>query len=97
MQGGVCNSVRFWKDPWGDSLASDLFRRAFSYALNEDISVGHFLSANTRATNFALPLSPQALQEIRLMQVASSHIVLNNASHDQWTYIWGAEKYASNQ
>ena len=30
------------------------------------------------------------------MQIATTDIALDASSHDQWTYIWGAAKYASN-
>ena len=87
----------FWKDKWGSDVASVLFPRAFSYALIEDVSAADFLSATTLSANFALPLSAQALQEVRMMQQVTADIVLDSATHDQWTYTWGAEKYTSRQ
>ena len=59
------NSILFWKDPWGNNMAYDMFPIAFSFAINEDVSASDFLFANSLAANFTLPLSTQALQEIR--------------------------------
>ena len=61
---GNGSSILFWKDSWGDIIASDGFPRAFSFARDEDVSVQKFLSADSLGANFHLPLSPKALQEI---------------------------------
>jgi hypothetical protein len=50
--------------------------------------VQHFLSASRLADSFNLPLSPEALDEVRSIQRGSNHIQLCN-EHDMWTYPWG--------
>ena len=40
------NSFLFWKDPWGNNMASDMFPGAFSFAINEYVSDSDFLSDN---------------------------------------------------
>jgi hypothetical protein len=82
-------------DDWLDSIKSETFPRAFSYCTNEDISVQQFLSAGRLAVNFWLPLSPEALEEVREMQNMTTVIQLT-PDHDSWTYIWG-DKYTPSQ
>jgi hypothetical protein len=81
----------FWKDDWIGNIKSEIFPRAFSYCTNEDISVQQFLSASRLANNFPLPLSPEALEEVRGMQDMTSLLQLV-PNHDVWTYTWG-DKY----
>jgi hypothetical protein len=81
----------FWKDDWLDSIKSEIFPRAFSYCTNEDIFVQQFLSAGRLADNFWLPLSPEALEEVREMQNMTTLIQLT-PDHDTWIYTWG-DKY----
>jgi hypothetical protein len=81
-------STLFWKDAWLDQINSEAFPRAFSFALEEDISVQRFLSASSLPDSFHLPLSPETLDEVMLIQRESNHIQLCN-EHDVWTYPWG--------
>jgi hypothetical protein len=62
---GNGGTALFWKDKWLNTILSDEYPRAFSFALSEDVPVTDFLSATSLAENFNLPLSPKALQEIR--------------------------------
>jgi hypothetical protein len=78
----------FWKDEWLDNVKAETFPRAFSYCTNEDISIQHFLSAGSLADNFWLPLSPEALEEVREMQSLTAVIQMTH-DHDTWTYKWG--------
>ena len=50
-------NVLFWKDSWDDNIIADKYPRAFSYTINEDISVNDFLSITTLCEAFHLPLS----------------------------------------
>jgi hypothetical protein len=58
-------STLFWKDMWLSQLNSEQFRRAFSFATEEDVSVQEFLAASSLSANFYMPLSPQALAEVQ--------------------------------
>ena len=91
------DTILFWKDPWKDQLASESYPRAFSFALDEDVSATDFLSADTLGANFHLPLSSQAIQELRHAQEDTAHIVLDNSSNDKWSYLWGSDQYSSSQ
>ena len=53
----------------------------FSYAKNEDIYVQDFLTNGDLASLFHLPLSPQALGEVRELQDISSDIVIDATTH----------------
>jgi hypothetical protein len=56
--------------------------------------VQQFLTAGSLADNFWLPLSPQALDEVRTLQTDSA-ITLQDED-DSWSYPWG-ETYTSSQ
>ena len=86
---GNGNSVLFWKDNWTDKPASDIYLRAFSFCKDEDISVRKFLGANTLAENFNLPLSPEAMAEVRSLQQDSLSLTLQSNDKDEWIYPWG--------
>jgi hypothetical protein len=62
----------FWKDYWLEGTLQETYPRAFSYSSSEDVSVQQFLSASRLADNFWLPLSPQALEEVRSLQIDSA-------------------------
>jgi hypothetical protein len=84
----------FWKDSWLDGILQEVFPRAFSYSTSEDVSVQQFLTAGSLADNFWLPLSPQALEEVRTLQTDSA-ITLQDED-DSWSYPWGGT-YTSSQ
>jgi hypothetical protein len=88
-------TVLFWKDKWLNTIVSDEYPIAFSYAIAEDVTVQSFLSATSLAENFNLPLSPEALQEVRNLQGDASHITIHENTQDKWTYEWASDKYSS--
>jgi hypothetical protein len=92
---GQGNTVLFWKDVWMGEVAAEYCPRAFSFALGEYVSVQQFLTAPTLATNFSLPVSPEAMDEIRDLQVFSRDVVLDPSNKDRWTYVWGSSDYTS--
>jgi hypothetical protein len=71
------------------------FPRAYSFSSSEDISVQNFLQARRLADNFHLPLSPEALEDVRNIQRNTTHILLQDGSHDKWNYAWGTNIYSS--
>ena len=79
----------FWKDLWLDLEPAQSYPRAYSFAKKEDISVQEFLSSGDLATLFHLPLSPQAMDELRDLQLATRHISMTNTTDgDDWTFAW---------
>jgi hypothetical protein len=92
---GNGRTALFWKDKWLNTILSDEYPRAFSYALTEDITVTDFLSATSLAENFNLPLSPEALQEVRQLQIDAQHVDLQQNTQDKWVYEWKSDKYSS--
>jgi hypothetical protein len=64
----------FWKASWLGTVNSESFPRAFSYAIEEDMSVQKFLNSARLSDTFLLPLSPEALDEVRTMQHIASNI-----------------------
>jgi hypothetical protein len=83
-------STLFWKDVWLDQVNAEAFPRAFSFVKDEDVSVHQFLSASRLADSFHLPISPEAMEEVRSIQRKSSHIQLSD-DHDIWSYPWGKQ------
>jgi hypothetical protein len=62
------SSILFWKDLWLDDIASDIYPRTYSFVINEDIYVEEFLTSDSLANLFHLPLSPEAMGELRELQ-----------------------------
>ena len=56
MKIGAGDTALFWKDDWNNSIYAESFPRAFSYTLNEDISVKALLTSADLHVNFHLPL-----------------------------------------
>jgi hypothetical protein len=71
-----------------NSILSEEFPRAYSFSSSEDVYVQKFLSARRLADNFHLPLSPEALEDVRNIQRNTTHILLQDGSHDKWNYAW---------
>ena len=92
------STVLFWKDAWISEELAITHPRAFSFALQEDISVQAFLTADNLASLFHLPLSPQAMDEIRSLQGITEHVTMDNSVHgDDWELIWGSSNYSSSK
>ena len=85
-------SVLFWKDNWNQSILAEQYPRAFSYVLNEDLSVQNFLTASTLQATFQLPLSLQAHDELKLLQLDMAAVVLEDQD-DVWSYCWGSNVF----
>ena len=86
----VCGTmVLFWKDLWDDQPLQDSHPCAFSHSLNKDVSVKDFLGITSLGMAFHLPLSPQALDEVRHMQTIASSFQPMASSSDVWHYTWG--------
>jgi hypothetical protein len=84
----------FWKDVWLEETTEAAFPRAFSCATNEDIYVKEFLIAPRLSDNFLLPLSPQAMDELRDLQAKTATELTSNS--DVWSYPW-SPAYTSSQ
>ena len=64
----VGDTILMWKDLWLEFVLEESHPRAFSFALNKDISVKDFLGSTSLHETFHLPLSIQALDEVRDLQ-----------------------------
>jgi hypothetical protein len=84
----------FSKDVWMNEIAEEAFPRAFSFSVNEDVSVKEFLNAPRLFDNFLLPLSPQALEEVKELQARTAIELTPNS--DVWSYPCGPV-YSSRQ
>lgn len=93
---GDGSTALFWKDMWHDRLLELSHPRAFSFAKEEDTSVADFLAMTTLHEEFYLPVSSQAREEIRELQMITAHTGPWIGASDEWVCSWGP-KYSSRQ
>lgn len=88
-----------WKDMWLDQILATSHPRAFSFALNEDISVREFLGSTGLVAAFHLPLSMQAFEEVRDLQSLTVNVGEDETTGDDdtWTYIWDSGRFSARQ
>ena len=89
---GNGSSTLFWKDNWSQSIYADSCPRAYSYAISEDVSVQHIFTSPHLQENFHLPLSIQAHDELRSIQLEVAENTLTE-EHDTWQCIWGGNTF----
>lgn len=87
----------FWKDKWQSNLLQDQFPRLFSYAMNGNISVREMLLEEDRTQFFHLPMSPQAFQELQVLEGVISQVHLDPDVHDVWNTVWKDGIYTSSR
>lgn len=69
----------FWKDMWANNILIEQYPRAYSFAIDEDVSIKDFLAITSLSMAFHTPLSPQAFDEVRNMQ-ADTALVTTSSS-----------------
>jgi hypothetical protein len=78
---GNGETVLFWKDSWHvNGLLCDQFPRLFSFSLNEDATVAELAHSPDLSSNFLLPLSVQAFEELHQIQCYLNGLI--TASND---------------
>ena len=82
-----------WKDLWAVDVLENSHPHVFSFAMHEDETVKEFLESTAMSEAFHLPLSPQALDEVRDIQQLSTHMHLSTSDNDVWYYTWGKSIY----
>lgn len=88
---GDGRTTLFWKDLWQDQLLMESHPRAYSFTKLEDASVAALLGITTAHDGFHLPLSPQARNEVRDLQLLTEGMNTDNECNDVWTCVWGGE------
>jgi hypothetical protein len=68
------------KDLWLNDILMEHYTRAHSYVLNEDVSVQKFLSSDRLLDNFLLPLSAEALGELKDLQLKCAHVYMTETN-----------------
>jgi hypothetical protein len=91
---GDGSSVSFWGDIWLDGVLLQKFPRLVSYARNEEVSVLQVMEAEDLDSLFILPLSPQASEELEMLQWQLANMPYDQEAVDKWIPIWG-NKYTS--
>ena len=87
------DTVLVWKDLWAPDILQASHPHAFSFAMHEDETVKDFLESTALSETFHLPLSPQALDEVRDIQQISTHAHPSASVNDIWYYTWGKSIY----
>ena len=82
-----------WKDLWAGDILESSHPHAFSFSMHEDETVKDFLESTALSEAFHLPLSPQALDEVRDIQRLSTHMHPSTSVNDVWHYTWGKSVY----
>lgn len=67
----------------------------YTLAKNKNISVAEFLLNNSIESQFHIPLSAQAHEELIKLQELIQDIQIQEHSKDTWQYIWGSSVYSS--
>ena len=95
----VGDTVLMWKDLWLESVLEESHPQAFSFALNEDISIKDFLGSTSLHETFHLPLSVQAHGEVCDLQQKVLYVGNHEDSyiHDTWEYCWGSKDFKANR
>jgi hypothetical protein len=93
---GDGSTILFWKDKWRYLVPAQAYPELFSFAKKPDIS---FLAATSTldfTTNFNLPLSVQAHDQLSLLQskVESLHL---STEFDTWMYTWGSTIFSTSK
>lgn len=95
---GAGDTILLWKDLWdNDGLLQDTFRRLFSFAKEEDISLAQFIADPEPHHHFHLPLSVQAREELDEMNVKLGNTTLDQMQADEWILCWGDANYKPNK
>jgi hypothetical protein len=95
---GKGGTILFWKDLWHtNSLLCDQFSRLFSFALDEDITVGDMVGAAELTSMFNLPLSAQAYHELIQVQSYLQMVSTNDQIKDTRVFPWGSSSYTSSK
>ena len=72
-----------------NAIYADKYPRAFSYVHEENLSVRVFLTATTLHETFQLPLSMQAHEELKMLQLDVMDVTFEEHD-DVWSYCWGS-------
>ena len=83
----------FWKDLWRVDVLQISHPRAFSFAMQEDVSVAKAMANMDMHATFHLHVSPEALAEIQDIQSQPTWISPSTSLHDVWHYSWGSTLY----
>jgi hypothetical protein len=93
--------VLVWKYNWHDNILLDSFSRIFSFATDTDVSLKVMLDCDNLAKladHFAIPISPQAMEELQL--IAAMIVLLNQEEEkrnqsDSWDFFMHNGQYSS--
>jgi hypothetical protein len=95
---GRGDTTLFWKDILNFGSLQQLYPHPFSFAMEPNCSVSHFLDLLPDYSSlFHLPLSIVASHQLGELvdSIAEWNREVNDK--DQWTYIWGSSIYTSNK
>lgn len=90
------DTILLWKDIWlSEQVLQEKYSRLFSFALDEDISLAKFYENPDPASNFHLPLSLEATQELDSLNDQLHTVSLEPLVADEWITCWGDTSFNS--
>lgn len=90
------DTILLWKDIWiSDEVLQVKYNHLFSFALDEDISLAKYHDNPEPASNFHLPLSLEARQELDSLNEQLHLVVLEPLVADEWITCWGDTTFKS--
>jgi hypothetical protein len=92
---GRGDTVLFWTDRWCNGTMQSLFPRLFSFALDNNLSVGEFCAEEDKAGLFQLPLSQQAFGELQELQPLLGQLHFDFQQPDKWSTVWPEGNFTS--
>ena len=92
---GDGSTVLFWGDLWGPVILAQAFPALSQAATNISASVMDIVTAPDLVSVVNLPLSQQTYEELIDLQDLLTSITYDPGTNDQWSFIWGNNKYSS--
>lgn len=85
---GDGTTMLFWEDLWSDEIIAQSFPRLASFASTRLISVKEAMQNDHLDNLLLLPLSQEAFQELKQLNVVLQTQQYDEDSKDVWTYPW---------
>ena len=92
------DTISFWDDLIDGRILSSCYAHLFQYAKDPNVSLWNVRSMDNLLELFRIPMSKPAYNEFLELQAYISQLEpYQQDINDQWTYIWGNQKYSSNR
>jgi hypothetical protein len=90
----IGDTVLLWSDKWNGNIPAQLFPKLFSFARNPAITLQAAINNPLFLSNFFLPLSAQAHDQLQQLSILISNRP-TVGDLDMWSYSWGNAKFST--